>query len=84
MALEIGRILIQRDVRIAALVAELQMYRDSRGQHLPWPENVQNTVQSPELAYESERRTQELSEALDAATPDDSAMRVLHRHLVRE
>jgi hypothetical protein len=82
LVLDIGNLLIRREIRIAALTAELQMYRDENGQRLDWRANVQRTIESPEQVFASETRVEALKTALDAATPDVPPVRILHQFLV--
>ncbi len=85
MALAIGTLLIRREIRNAALAAELEMYRTFPDwQHVPWRANVQRTIDSPELSHDAALRIAELRNELEGANPDDSLVRILHHFLLAE
>jgi hypothetical protein len=85
MALAIGTLLIRREIRNAALVAELEMYRSNPGwEKLPWRANVQKTIDSPESAHGADMHIAELKNALDAAKPDESLVHILHQMFLQD
>jgi hypothetical protein len=79
IAVAVGTRLIKAEFRIAAMAAELQMYRQD-GAPLAWRKFVQETLDSPHVSPIFQERIDTLRRALDEATPQDF-LRTLYRSL---
>ncbi|HEX4577770.1 MAG TPA: hypothetical protein VH117_10495 [Edaphobacter sp.] len=79
IALELGTRLIKAKLRVAAMVGELDTYRDSEWNPVPWRRHVDEILQET-LLHVAQERVEELTHALDAAKPED-LLRILHKSL---
>jgi len=79
IANDLGVRLIKAKLRIAAMSAELDMYRDSLWNHIPWRAHVDEAYHQI-LVPAATERIEGLQSALDAAKPED-LLRTLHTFL---
>jgi hypothetical protein len=70
MALQLGTRLIKSQIRVAALGAELDRYRDKDGDCFPWRQNVDHTLERS-LSRDAQSRIDALSRELRAAKAED-------------
>ena len=78
IALELGTRLIKAKLRVAAMSGELEHYRDAQWNRVPWRNHVKEILDS--LEYVAQERVERLTDALDAATPED-LLHALHSFL---
>jgi hypothetical protein len=76
---EIGIRLIKAKLRVAAMAGELDWYRDSQWNHIPWRSHVDEALEQILLPAATER-IEGLQLALDAANPAEM-LRTLHTFL---
>lgn len=79
MASELGVRLIKAKLRVAAMAGELDWYRDSQWNHIPWRTHVDEALEQVLLPAATER-IEGLQLALGAASPED-LLRTLHTFL---
>ena len=80
MAMQIAKRVIRCEARTAVLEAELDKCR-SDGKPVPWRRIVHQALMSDPFVRESGLRLGELQREFDAASADDSLIRILHTHL---
>jgi hypothetical protein len=81
MAFWLAKKIIKQQVRISALEDELELYRNERGQPIPWKAKVHRAVASPEYTRHVETRLAEILNEVDGASPNASLIQILHRLL---
>jgi hypothetical protein len=69
IAYELGMRLVKANFKLAAMMAELDMYRDREWNHIPWRSHVDEVIET--LAHVSRERSEDLTHALDASDPKD-------------
>jgi len=80
MAIAIATRLVKSEFRIAAMSAELSMYRYPDGGDLEWRKRVSETLDSQPLSHGFQERIDELVHELDEANQED-LLRTLHSSL---
>jgi len=79
IASELGIRFIKAKLRVTAMSTELDMYRDSHWNHLPWRTHVDETIEQS-LASVAQDRIEELQIALDGAKAE-AVLHTLHKFL---
>jgi hypothetical protein len=80
IAIAIATRLIKSEFRIAAMAAELSIYRFPDGSDLEWRKHVDQTLDSQPLSHGFQERIDELVRELEAANQED-LLRTLHSSL---
>lgn len=79
IAHELGLRLIKANLRLAAMAGELEWYRDSQWNHIPWRKHIDEALEQVLIPAATDR-IEALQLALDAAKPEEM-LRTLHMFL---
>ncbi len=79
IALDIGKRLIDLEIKIAVLKATLSEYRNLDGTQIDWTYTVNRALLSPPIVEQSQTRFAELKTAIAEDNSDEPLIRIVHQ-----
>jgi hypothetical protein len=81
MALDIGKKLIDNEIKIAVLRGTFDSFRLLNGARIEWEEMVRQTLLSPTIVHEAQQRYGELETAISEDKSGEPLIRIVHQVL---
>jgi hypothetical protein len=81
IALDIGKKLIDDEIKIAVLKGTFDSFRLLDGTRIEWEEMVQKTLLSPTIVHEAQQRYGELQTAISEDKSGEPLIRIVHQVL---